>query len=113
MELNDSSVKKDCVQPNNELNGVEQKENTGDKTDNDFETSIRDFIERVISKYPKATSKDIISHCFNCYANNNRKKAKIKKIMVTLGIEADKNSGKRNKESIDYMKNALEYKPTQ
>ena len=113
VELNDSSVKNDCVQPNNELNGVEQKENTGDKTDNDFETAIRDFIERVISKYPKATSKDIISHCFICYKNNNRQKTKIKNIMVTLGIETDKNSGKRNKESIDYMKNASEYKLTQ
>ncbi len=113
VELNDSAVKNDCVQPNNELNGVEQKENTDGKTDNDFETAIRNFLERVISKYPKATSKDIISHCFICYKNNNRQKTKIKNIMVTLGIETDKNSGKRNKESIDYMKNASEYKLTQ
>jgi len=96
--------------PHNILNTPEREESTRGKTDDGFEATIRDFIEQVISRFPEATSKDIISHCFSCYSNNNRKKGKVKEIMSSMNIEMDERGGKRSQESIDYMKNAPTYK---
>lgn len=71
---------------------------------------IKDFINSIIDNFPKATSKDIISHCFECYQGNNRKLTSIKKIIAEMGIEHG-GSGKRTVESITYMQNAPKYKP--
>ncbi len=96
--------------PHSILNTSEREESIRGKTDDDFEAPIRDFIDKIISKFPEATSKDIISHCFSCYLHNNRKKNVVKEIMSTMNIEMDKSAGKRSQESIDYLKNAPTYK---
>jgi len=80
------------------------------------QTSTKDirltrFIIEVQVDFPKATSKDILAHCFNCYEKNSRKKRELKKIMLSLGIK-DEKSGKRTNEAIKMMEGAPIYKPT-
>ena len=84
-----------------------------DQTDtNDKEVAVKTFIQSIVTKYPDATSKDITAHCFECFKGNNRKLSSIKKILADLGIKHG-GPGKRGKSSVDYMKNAPAYEPTQ
>lgn len=72
---------------------------------------IRDFIESIITDYPKATSKDIVSHCFDCYKDNNSQLEPIKKIIAKLNVVMGE-SGRRTNKAIKYMEGASRYKPT-
>ena len=74
---------------------------------------IKGFIKSISESYPKATSKDIVGHCFDCYKGNNRKLTEVKAIIEELGIKMDKKGGKRTSKAIEYMQEAPKYKPTQ
>jgi len=104
------NVNKKEYAPYSILNDLEREESAWGEADVDFKASVRGLIEQVISIFPEATSKDIISHCFSCYSSNNRKKGMLKEIMGAMNIEMDKSAGKRSQKSIDYLKNAPTYK---
>ncbi len=57
-----------------------------------IDSGIRNFLDSIIVSHPKATSKDIISHCFE-HHKGNRIRNKAKKIMEKLGINMDKTGG--------------------
>ena len=106
--------KKSCFTKNDLAEGNEEVLNTPLFNNHENEDAhITNFIESVITDFPEAKSKDIVSHCFDCYKSSNRDKSRIKKIIAGLGIEMDKKGGKRNQKSIDYMQGAPKYKPTQ
>jgi len=95
------------------LNTESEKNNIIEPTAKGLSTNgIKEFIELIIDSFPQATSKDIVSHCFECYARNNRKLTEIKKIIADLGIKKA-GSGKRTSIAIKYMQTAPKYKPTQ
>ena len=107
-EANNLNKKQDGSQGISESTPKDESPNQ----DSTEEANIKNFISNINTQYPEATSKDIISHCFDCYKNNTRKKGQIKKIIDTLGIKPS-GPGKRTQQSIAYMKNAPIYKPTQ
>lgn len=89
---------------NSDISGFSEKDNE--------KLEFTRFIKEIIKKYPEATSKDFVSHCFECYKDNNRKLTKIKKIIKKLGI-VQGGRGRRTKEAFNYFKEARKYKPTQ
>jgi len=78
---------------------------------NSVDEGIKVFIMSVLVSHPKATSKDIIGHCFSCYKGNNSRLEPIKKIIAKLNVVMG-GDGRRTDKAIKYMEEAPRYKPT-
>jgi len=95
------------LEKNNEKDVVvEIKESFSSNTEHD---AIRKHIEMVKRDFPGVTSKQIVSHCFEGFKENTRKKTLIKQICSEVGIEKDEKSGRLSKESKDYIQSAPKF----